>query len=103
MKIAIAAYDADQDAQISQHGARAPYYLIYDENGNFQEAVSNPYANAERGAGPKAAHFLIQQGIQLLVADGFGGRFVDELDAGGIKQLQKTGIVSDIITDITAT
>lgn len=102
MKIAIASSGTDPDAQVSQHGARAPYFLIYDENGNFQEALTNPYANAERGAGPKVAHFLIQQGTQLLVACDFGGRFAAELDAGGIQQVKKTGGISDVITDVVA-
>ena len=100
MKIATAATGTEADAQVSQHGARAPFYLIYDENGNFLESISNPFANAERGAGPKAAHFLIQQGVKLIVACDFGGRFATELETGGIQQVQKVGNVSDVITDV---
>lgn len=100
MKIAIASDGAESDARVSQHGARAPFYLIYDENGNLQESITNPYVNADRGAGPKAAHFLVQQGVQLFVASGFGERFAAELEAGGIRQVQKMGIVSDVIAKI---
>lgn len=100
MKIAIAAEAQDLDAQVSYHGARAPYYLIFDKNGELLEVVSNPYSNAERGAGPKAAALLIQQGITLVVAAEFGGRFVSELEDGGLQLAQKTGIVSSVITDV---
>lgn len=102
MKIAIASEGEGPDAQVSPHGARAPFYLIYDENGILQESITNPCANAERGAGPKAAHFLVQQGVQLVVAGAFGGRFATELEAGGIRQVQQSGIVSDVITGIVA-
>ena len=100
MKIAIASTSSESDAEVSQHGARAPFYLIYNSNGSFQESISNPYANSERGAGPKAAQFLVQQGVQLVVAADFGGRFVTELEASGIRQIQKAGIVSDVITEV---
>jgi hypothetical protein len=40
--------------------------------------------------------------VQLLVAGDFGGRFVEELETGGIKQLHMTGIISEIITDVIA-
>ncbi|MGD8484359.1 MAG: NifB/NifX family molybdenum-iron cluster-binding protein [Thioalkalispiraceae bacterium] len=102
MRIAIAATGNEPASQVSQHGARAPYYLVYDENGTFQEVHKNPYANSERGAGPKVARFLMQLGVQLLVAGDFGGRFVEELETGGIKQLHMTGIISEIITDVIA-
>ncbi|MCG6939118.1 MAG: hypothetical protein LJE83_13230 [Gammaproteobacteria bacterium] len=100
MKIAIAAESDTPQAQVSHHGARAPYYLVFDENSQMLEAIGNPYANAERGAGPGAAQFLAQLGIQMVVAGDFGGRFIDELEAGGIKHVEANGIVSDIVAGI---
>jgi len=100
MKIAIASTDIEADAQVSKHGARAPFYLMYDEDGNFLESITNPYANVDRGAGPKAAHFLAQQDVKLLVACDFGERFTAELESCGIQQVQKTGIVSSVITGV---
>ena len=100
MKIAIASSGSEPDAEVSQHGARAPFYLIYSINGSFQESIANPYVNSERGAGPQAAQLLAQQGVKLLVAGDFGGRFITELEAGGIRQVQQTGIVSNVITEV---
>jgi predicted Fe-Mo cluster-binding NifX family protein len=101
MKIAIAAESDTLQAQVSQHGARAPYYLVFDENDVMQEAVANPYASAERGAGPGAAQLLVQLAVQTVVAGDFGGRFVDELEAGGIKHLEAGGIVADVIAGMS--
>jgi predicted Fe-Mo cluster-binding NifX family protein len=103
MKIAIAAEAATPQAKVSHHGARAPYYLVYDESGQLQQALSNPYAGAERGAGPGAAQFLARHGIRTIVAADFGGRFIDELEADGINYREAAGIVSDIIKDIVNT
>ena len=75
---------------------------MYDEKGHLQQAIANPCANAERGAGPKAAQFLLQQGVQILVAGEFGGRFVAELEADGIQQVQMAGQVADVITEVLA-
>ncbi len=102
MKIAIAAEGQDFNAQVSYHGARAPYYLIIDEKGNLLKAVRNPYSKGEQGAGPKAAHLLIQHGVELVVAADFGGRFIGELEAAGVQLVQKTGMVADIITNVLA-
>ncbi|MEJ2141028.1 MAG: NifB/NifX family molybdenum-iron cluster-binding protein [Gammaproteobacteria bacterium] len=100
MKIAIAAEGQDINAQVSQRGARAPYYLVFDANGKMVEVLSNPYSNVDRGAGPKAAHLLVQQGITLAVAADFGGRFVGELEDNGVQLIQKAGIVSGVINDV---
>jgi len=100
MKIAIASTDAAPDTDVSQHGARAPFYLIYNSDGSLQESIANPYVDAERGAAPKAARFLAQHGVQLLVAGDFGERFIIELEAAGIRQVKKTGIISDLLTEV---
>lgn len=101
MTIAIAAEGQDINAQVSHHGARAPYYLFFDEKGNLLEVVSNPYSGAERGAGPKAAQFLVQQGAAIVVAAEFGEKFLTELEDAGRQLVQKQGVISDIIKDLT--
>jgi predicted Fe-Mo cluster-binding NifX family protein len=102
MKIAIASEGAEPDAQVSLHGARAPFYLLYDDSGKLQQSIANPCADAEKGAGPKAAQYLERLGVQIIVAGGFGGRFVAGLEEEGIQQVQKVGIVSEVIADILA-
>jgi predicted Fe-Mo cluster-binding NifX family protein len=100
MKIAVASTGAGTNAEVSSHAARAPYYLIYDTDGSFQEAIANPYSGAERGAGRKAAEFLARLGVQLVVAEKFGERFVAELEADGIKLSRKQGVIAEIIGEI---
>ncbi|MGD8927313.1 MAG: NifB/NifX family molybdenum-iron cluster-binding protein [Thioalkalispiraceae bacterium] len=102
MKIAIASESKKPDAQVSQHAARAAYYLLYDDSGTLQQVFANPGAEAERGAGPKAAHALQQLGVQIVVAGDFGDRFVAELEAAGIQHIQKEGVITDVIADLVS-
>ena len=100
MKIAIAAEAADPTAQIARHGARAPYYLIYDHNGTLLATIENPYVDIERGAAPKAAQLLKQEGVDELIAGEFGGQFVIELEALDIRAVSATGHVDGVIQDV---
>jgi predicted Fe-Mo cluster-binding NifX family protein len=94
MKIAIAAASTGKDAPIAMHGARAPYFLLFDtEHGTYQ-ALVNPAARIERGAGPAATEFLLEHGVQKVVAGDFGPRFRGELESHGITCTQHTGIVA---------
>ncbi|MGD8576643.1 MAG: NifB/NifX family molybdenum-iron cluster-binding protein [Thiohalophilus sp.] len=98
MKIAIAATTPNTEGNISTHGARAEYYLIYDSVKDGIEAHSNPAAQAERGAGPQAAAYLINKGVEKVVAGQFGPKFRAELEGEGIDCIERTGAIADVIT-----
>ena len=58
MTIAIAATAPELNGQIAMHGARAPFYLLFDEQGNMLEVLANPVVQAEGGAAPGPRYFL---------------------------------------------
>ena len=101
MKIAIAATSPEIETQVSMHGARAAYYLLYDTETGLVEVLSNPVSQAERGAGRKAAEFLISKGIDKVVAGDFGPRFRAELEDGGIVCIEKTGTISEVVAELS--
>jgi predicted Fe-Mo cluster-binding NifX family protein len=98
MKIAIAATSSETDSEVSLHGARAEYYLFYDTDGGSIEAFPNPAAQAERGAGPQAAAYLISKGVNKVVAGQIGPKFRAELEDGGIDCIEETGLITEVIT-----
>jgi len=102
MKIAIAVMTPDVHSQIAKHSARASFYLLFDEQGEMLEAVSNPFAGVDRGAAPRAVLLLADKGVTLLAAGDFGPRFVSELEESGIDHIQRTGQVSDILRQLLA-
>ena len=100
MTIAIAATAPEQNGQIAMHGARAPFYLLFDEQGNMLEVLANPVVQAEGGAAPQAALFLADKGVTLLAAGDFGSRFVSELEERGISHALMSGLVSEVIVEL---
>jgi predicted Fe-Mo cluster-binding NifX family protein len=97
MKIAIAAMTPDRDARVAKHGARAAYYLLFDNRGAPLETIANPNAGVDRGAAPRAAALLAGKDITLLAAGDFGPRFGAELERRGIEIVRRKGPVSDIV------
>lgn len=62
---------------IDQHSvcpvfARAPYFLIFDTETEESRLAENPAADAEGGAGPKAAQFIVDQEIDVLITPRLG-------------------------------
>jgi predicted Fe-Mo cluster-binding NifX family protein len=97
MKIAIAVATADAEAQIDARGARAAYYLIVDTDNVRSEVVANPAAQAQRAAGPTAAAFLIDCGVNKVIAGDFGSRFRAELEDAGVACEINTGTAAAVI------
>jgi predicted Fe-Mo cluster-binding NifX family protein len=100
MKIAIAANTANTDAPVSMNAARAPCYLVFNEEGKLLETVSNPYSSMEKCVAPRSARLLRQHHINTLVAGDFGDRFVELLQQHHISTVVSQGSVSDAIKKI---
>ncbi|MGD8571483.1 MAG: NifB/NifX family molybdenum-iron cluster-binding protein [Gammaproteobacteria bacterium] len=100
MKIAIAVNSQGSDAQVSAHAARAPFYVLYDENGTFLESIENPYSSVERGAAPRAAQLLQEHGVNTLVAGEFGDRFIAKLEEHNIAAVLSNGLVCNVIQQV---
>lgn len=100
MIIAIAAIDPDLNAQVALHGARAPYYLLFDDQGILIDSLVNPFVQVDQGAAPRAALFLSDNGVTLLAAGDFGPRLISELEQRGIRYVQKMDLVSDALKEL---
>jgi predicted Fe-Mo cluster-binding NifX family protein len=101
MKIAIAVTSFEEDARVDTHAARAPFYLILDTDSGSTEILPNPMAQAERGAGPRAAAFLVSKGVDQVVAGDFGPKFRTELEDNSITCTEMTGQVSETIASLS--
>ena len=65
MKIAIPV-DENKDMVCAVLG-RAPYFLIYDTRTDTKDIRENPAAQAEGGAGLKAAQFIVDSQAEVLI------------------------------------
>ena len=92
-RIAVAGDSQEKTGQISKVAARADYFLIFDRDGNLLETVANPHAGTARGAGPKAAKFLAEKRINLVIAGKIGAKMAKALKGDNINYIEKQGIV----------
>lgn len=83
MKIAVAAEGPQPEAEVSQRGGRAPYYLIF-EDGQLSETVKNPFAAGSGGAGFSVAYMMAEKEVGLVLAGRLGGNMVEALESKGI-------------------
>lgn len=102
MKIAIAAMSADENGRISRHGARAGYYLVFDETEKLREVLPNPFKDYDHAVGIRVADYLHEKGIDAVAAANFGTGFIDALDAKAVRHVQCEGIVADVAKDLVA-
>jgi predicted Fe-Mo cluster-binding NifX family protein len=88
MKIAIATEKNNFDSKISQTGARAPYYLIV-ENEELIEVIKNPFAVGSGGAGFSIAYLLDGKGVKVFIAKTIGENMKGALNEKGIKFVEE--------------
>lgn len=93
--IAVASDSPETTGQISKVAARAAYFLFFDKDGNLVEPVTNPHGGVTRGAGPRAADFLIKKNIQVVIAGHFGSKMANALETNNIQYIERHGIVID--------
>jgi len=97
MKIAVAASSKSAKASVSNIVAKCPYYHIFNNKGKLIEVIDNPYKDASRGAGPLAANFLAQRGIDIIVAESFGSKMINALKNNGKTHFEFKGSVDDAV------
>ena len=97
MKIAVAATKDDISADVSYYGGRAPFYLIFDEEGNLLESFSNPFLDLERHAGFEISQLMAEQGVHILVAGLFGPMMINELSEHGIRCVTASGSAKNAV------
>lgn len=94
--IAVAASNKTPSASVSSQAGRSPFFLLYDKQGAFVEAVDNPYKDAGN-AGIPVLDYLASKGAKVIVAESFGSRIVDEMKSKGLRPLEFKGSASDAV------
>ena len=84
MKTAIASEGKDIESNVSERGARAPYYLVF-ENKKLVEVIKNPFATGGGGAGFSVAYMLANKKVNLVIAGKIGGNMESALKEKGLK------------------
>lgn len=96
---AVASTGKEVNSQVSKIAARAPYYLFFDEQNQLLGSEKNPHAEADRGAGPKAADYLAGKKVQRVIAGQFGRKMLSRLQYYKIKTVNRQGRVIDAVKE----
>lgn len=93
MRIAIPV-DEDKSMVCVTFG-RAPYFLIYDTETDTKELKQNPAAQAQGGAGIKAAQFIVDCKAEVLITPRCGENSAEVFKEAGIKIYKSEGLGVD--------
>lgn len=85
MKVMIPVNENKEPATVCPSFGRAPYYLIYDTESKAKEIVNNTAADAQGGAGIKAAQLIADSGAKAVLTVRCGQNAADVLKAADVK------------------
>ncbi|MCD6363037.1 MAG: NifB/NifX family molybdenum-iron cluster-binding protein [Synergistetes bacterium] len=91
MRIAISAVEGTLESQVEPRFGRAPYFVIYDLETGWYEAVPNPAVNSPGGAGIQAAQFVLSRGVNAVISGHFGPWASQTLGSAGVELFTVSG------------
>lgn len=100
MLIAIATTKKNENSQISSQAGLAPYYLIFNQQGELIEAIKNPFTVGGGGAGFAVAKMLADKQVNLVIAGKFGPNMIGALEERNVKFKEKQGTADKALSEI---
>jgi len=90
MKIAVPAESKEVTEKVYISFGRTPFFLIYDSETDTYDLITNTAAQAQGGAGIKAAQLVVDSGADAVVSNQCGQNAADVLIAGKVKMYKAT-------------
>lgn len=97
LKLAVVSDGQTATAAVASEAARGSFFLIFDGEGKFVEAISNPHQKARSGASSLVVNFLAQHGVNVIISQAFGEKMVGALKAKSIAHFQAKGSADDVV------
>lgn len=85
MKLAITVDTPVINSPLERRFGRCAYFLVIETENRAWESLPNPAVAASGGAGPQAAQFLADQGVEVVLSGDFGPKAFTALDSAGIQ------------------
>ena len=100
MKIAVAALTDTPSTRVSSNPARAPYFLLFNEQGGFVEVVRNPFRWGGGTKGYGIGSILRDNMVDTLIAGKFRKELQDTLRDYGLTLMEGEGTIRKSIEDL---
>ncbi len=97
MKIVVPATGSEKNSLISEETGRAPFFLFFDENGNFTEAMENPAKDQSGGISRTVVSLLSDNNVTMIIAESIGDKMKQALIANHINFANYTGAADDAV------
>jgi predicted Fe-Mo cluster-binding NifX family protein len=97
--ICVATKEKSSEAAVSDLAAQAPYLLIFDEKGNFAEAIVNPF-KGKNEAGKLMIGFLVEKGVTAIIGRDYCGDIIDILKNKGISPYNVEGSAAEAAAQV---
>ena len=99
MKIAVTSTGNTIDSPIDPRFGRCQFFIFVDQENMECEASENEAVMASGGAGPQAAQFVANKGVEAVLTGNVGPNAVSALKAAGIKiYIGSTGTVKETVS-----
>ena len=95
--IAVASDGEKIDSKISRNAGRAPYYLIFDENGALLKSIKNPAQSIRGGASKVVVDLFLKESCTTVIAGTFGDKMHTQLSAHNIAFHELEGNIKDVL------
>ena len=100
MRVAIASNGEDENSEVSSVGARAPFFLIFEDK-KLVKTITNPFRVGGGGAGFSVAQMLANEKIELIVAGRIGPNMEMALKEKGVKiKITENKIVKQVLKEL---
>ncbi len=104
MKIAVTAEGTNLEASVDPRFGRCPFFLIVEPADMSFEAVPNPHADRQGGAGIQAAKLMAERGVGVVCTGHLGPNAVEALNAANIRTFTGcSGTVRQVIEQFKTT
>ena len=97
--IAVAANGETTEASVSTLALGARFFLIFNKAGELIDKLANPAKEAEN-PGIAIANLLAGRGASVVVAEGFGSKFIEYMNGKGIKAFAFKGSAGEAVKNI---
>lgn len=97
---AVAALEGKETSQVSGFAGKAPFYLLFDENGVFLKSIENPGQAIRRNSSSVVLDLLVKESCKFVIAGKFGEKLQNLLKNHEIKYFEREGVANSVVQEL---